>query len=93
MNAQTKINYPETKKIDHVDTYFGEQINDVYRWLEDDRSPETEAWVKAQNVVTYNYLEQIPYRRSVKKKNGTTLELRENFGSFQRRRFHVLLQK
>lgn len=68
MNAQTKINYPETKKIDHVDTYFGEQINDVYRWLEDDRSPETEAWVKAQNVVTYNYLEQIPYRDQLKKR-------------------------
>ncbi len=66
MNAQTKINYPETKKIDHVDTYFGEQISDPYRWLEDDRSAETEAWVKAQNVVTYGYLEQIPYRNQLK---------------------------
>lgn len=66
MNAQTKINYPETKKIDHVDTYFGEKINDPYRWLEDDRSAETEAWVKAQNVVTYGYLEQIPYRNQLK---------------------------
>jgi len=66
MNAQTKINYPETKKIDHVDTYFGENITDPYRWLEDDRSAETEAWVKAQNVVTYGYLEQIPYRNQLK---------------------------
>ena len=66
MNAQTKINYPETKKIDHVDTYFGQKINDPYRWLEDDRSAETEAWVKAQNVVTYGYLEQIPYRNQLK---------------------------
>lgn len=66
MNAQTKINYPETKKIDHVDTYFGEKINDPYRWLEDDRSAETEAWVKTQNVVTYGYLEQIPYRNQLK---------------------------
>lgn len=66
MNAQTTINYPETKKIDHVDTYFGEKINDPYRWLEDDRSTETEAWVKAQNVVTYGYLEQIPYRNQLK---------------------------
>ena len=66
MNAQTKINYPETKKIDHVDTYFGEKIQDPYRWLEDDRSSETEAWVKAQNVVTYGYLEQIPYRNQLK---------------------------
>ena len=66
MNAQTKINYPETKKIDHVDTYFGEKITDPYRWLEDDRSAETEAWVKTQNVVTYGYLEQIPYRNQLK---------------------------
>ncbi|EAZ96621.1 prolyl endopeptidase [Flavobacteria bacterium BAL38] len=66
MNAQTKINYPETKKIDHFDTYFDEKINDPYRWLEDDRSAETEAWVKAQNKVTYNYLEQIPYRNQLK---------------------------
>ena len=66
MNAQTKINYPETKKIDHVDTYFGENVNDPYRWLEDDRSAETEAWVKAQNVVTYDYLEKIPYRNQLK---------------------------
>jgi len=66
MNAQTKITYPESKKIDHIDTYFGEKINDPYRWLEDDRSAETEAWVKAQNVVTYDYLAQIPYRNQLK---------------------------
>jgi prolyl oligopeptidase len=66
MNAQTKINYPETKKIDHVDSYFNDKINDPYRWLEDDRSAETEAWVKAQNKVTYQYLEQIPYRNQLK---------------------------
>ena len=67
MNAQTtKINYPETKKIDHVDTYFGEKINDPYRWLEDDRSAETEMWVKKQNLVTYAYLNKIPYRDQLK---------------------------
>lgn len=67
MNAQTtKINYPETKKIDHVDTYFGEKINDPYRWLEDDRSAETEMWAKKQNLVTYAYLNKIPYRDQLK---------------------------
>ncbi len=66
MNAQTKINYPVTKKIDHVDTYFEESLNDPYRWLEDDRSTETEAWVKAQNEVTFGYLEKIPYRNKLK---------------------------
>lgn len=69
MNAQTtKINYPETKKIDQIDTYFGEQINDYYRWLEDDRSPETEMWVKKQNVVTNIYLNRIPYRNQLKER-------------------------
>lgn len=66
MNAQTKIIYPNTKKIDHTDTYFGQSVNDPYRWLEDDRSAETEAWVKTQNVVTYSYLDQIPYRNQLK---------------------------
>ena len=66
MSAQTNNNYPITKKIDHVDTYFNESINDPYRWLEDDRSAETEAWVKAQNEVTFDYLEKIPYRNKLK---------------------------
>jgi prolyl oligopeptidase len=66
MNAQTKNSYPETKKIDHVDTYFGEKINDPYRWLEDDRSAETGTWVKTQNDVTYRYLAAIPLRDQLK---------------------------
>ena len=53
--------YPETKTVDSVDTYFGEAVKDPYRWLEDDRSAETEAWVKAQNKTTAAYLKQIPY--------------------------------
>lgn len=71
MNAQTskstgKLKYPETKKVETVDTYFGTKVNDPYRWLEDDRASETEAWVKAENKVTYNYLEQIPFRNALK---------------------------
>ena len=68
MNAQTTINYPETKKIDHVDKYFGSEINDPYRWLEDDRSAQTEAWVKAQNVLTFGYLDKIPFRKQIKER-------------------------
>jgi len=52
LQAQTKTimqKYPETKKVDSIDTYFGNQVSDPYRWLEDDRSAETEAWVKAEN--------------------------------------------
>nr|WP_233494469.1 prolyl oligopeptidase family serine peptidase [Mesonia sp. K7] len=60
------VTYPETKKVDTIDTYFGTKVKDPYRWLEDDRSAETEAWVKAQNEVTFGYLDQIPYRDSIK---------------------------
>ncbi|WP_051385070.1 prolyl oligopeptidase family serine peptidase [Flavobacterium enshiense] len=71
MNAQApkttgEIKYPETKKIEHTDTYFGTKVNDPYRWLEDDRSVETGAWVKAQNSLTYDYLKRIPYRDAIK---------------------------
>ena len=61
-----KINYPLTKKGDVVDSYFGTNVPDPYRWLEDDRSNETVAWVKKQNKVTFSYLEAIPYREEIK---------------------------
>ena len=62
------VNYPTTAKVDTVDNYFGTQIKDPYRWLEDDRSAETEAWVKEQNELTFSYLEQIPFREDLKKR-------------------------
>lgn len=62
-----KIAYPVTEKGDVVDDYFGTKVADPYRWLEDDRSEKTAAWVKAQNQVTFNYLQQIPYREQIKK--------------------------
>tara|TARA_R110002012_G_scaffold253330_1_gene432370 strand:- start:36333 stop:36629 length:297 start_codon:yes stop_codon:yes gene_type:complete len=61
------VNYPTTAKVDTVDTYFDIAVNDPFRWLEDDRSTETEAWVKEQNKVTYGYLDQIPFREALKK--------------------------
>ena len=60
------INYPKTKKVDTVTNYFGKDIQDPYRWLEDDRSTETSLWVSAQNEVTYGYLNQIPFRDRIK---------------------------
>ncbi len=60
------LNYPETVKQPVVDTYFETEVTDNYRWLEDDRSEETENWVKAENEVTFNYLDKIPYRTQLK---------------------------
>ncbi|WP_199610777.1 prolyl oligopeptidase family serine peptidase [Flocculibacter collagenilyticus] len=62
------VTYPVTTKKEVVDTYFGTEVVDPYRWLEDDRSEETAQWVKAQNEVTFNYLENIPYRDKLEKR-------------------------
>ncbi len=66
--AQTKIEYPKTKKVDQVDDYHGTKVADPYRWLEDDNSAETKAWVQAENKVTFDYLNQIPEREQLKKR-------------------------
>src|SRR6476661_6950434 len=58
--------YPKTKKIDQTDNYHGTMIADPYRWLENDTSAETKAWVTAQNQVTFGYLEKIPFREAMK---------------------------
>ena len=69
-NAQdgngARLTYPETKRGDVVDDYFGTKVPDPYRWLEDDNSAEVAAWVEAENKVTFGYLEKIPYRQQVK---------------------------
>lgn len=66
--GQNSIQYPQTKKGGTVDEYFGTKVNDPYRWLEDDRSAETAAWVKAENEVTYDYLAKIPFRNQLKER-------------------------
>lgn len=66
--GQNKIQYPESKKGETVDVYFDTKVSDPYRWLEDDKSAETGAWVKAQNEVTYGYLDKIPFREELKKR-------------------------
>ena len=60
------LQYPQTKKGETVDVYFDTKVADPYRWLEDDKSTETAAWVKAQNEVTYGYLSTIPFRETLK---------------------------
>jgi prolyl oligopeptidase len=65
---QEKITYPVTRTVNVVDTIFGTQVPDPYRWLEDDMSEETAQWVREQNMVTFGYLEKIPYREAIKER-------------------------
>ena len=63
------VKYPVTQKDTSVkDNYFGTIVADPYRWLENDTSAETGAWVKAQNEVTQGYLKQIPFRDAIAKR-------------------------
>ena len=64
--TQMKPDYPATRKDNTIDTYFGTEVSDPYRWLEDDMSEETAEWVTAQNEVTFGYLEQIPFRDRIR---------------------------
>ncbi len=70
-NPKIAVKYPDTQKVDQKDVYFGTEVADPYRWLEDDHSAETAEWVKAQNAVTFGYLDQIPYRADMEKALST----------------------
>ncbi|MCF0206391.1 MAG: S9 family peptidase, partial [Bacteroidales bacterium] len=70
-SCETKVNipiveYPATAKCDTIDTYFGVQVADPYRWLENDTSEATINWVKSQNEVTDTFFSKIPYRQAIK---------------------------
>lgn len=65
---QRKLLYPQTAKVDTVDVYFGVKVPDPYRWLENDTSSATAAWVQAQRKVTNEYLSKIPFRDKLLKR-------------------------
>ena len=73
-NEPKEINYPESKKIDFVETIHGYEIRDDYRWLEDFTSDESEAWVDEQNRFTQNFIGQNKYKRSITKNLNKTWE-------------------
>ncbi len=72
MSCETKkqetLTYPATKKTDSVDNYFGTKVPDPYRWLENDTAKEVAEWVKAENKVTFDYLDKIPFREKMKER-------------------------
>jgi prolyl oligopeptidase len=66
--AAPPLAYPDTRRVDQTDVYHGNTVADPYRWLEDTDSPETEAWVEAQNRVTFGFLEGIPERERIRER-------------------------
>ena len=64
--AQMKMPYPDTKKIEHSDEYFGTKVSDPYRWLEDDRAEDTKDWVQREVKFTNDYLSKIPFREEIR---------------------------
>ena len=67
-DSSKKLSYPESKRVEHTDDYFGTKVADPYRWLENLDSDETKAWVEAQNKVTFGYLNEIPVREQIKQR-------------------------
>jgi prolyl oligopeptidase len=67
MNPLEHITYPNTRQALVTDTFYGIAVNDPFRWLEDDLSDETHEWIKAQNLITQNYLLQLPQRDHIRK--------------------------
>ena len=68
INQTNSVTYPNTKKVDTVTNYFGTQVKDPYRWLEDDMSQQTAQWVEKQNKTTFDYLDNIPFREALKQR-------------------------
>jgi prolyl oligopeptidase len=68
LTSAQELQYPKTKKVDHVDTYHDVKVPDPYRWLEDENSAETARWVEEQNKVTFAYLENIPFRTKIRER-------------------------
>ena len=67
-NQTNSVTYPSTKKVDTITNYFGTQVKDPYRWLEDDMSQQTAQWVENQNQTTFGYLDNIPFREALKQR-------------------------
>ena len=66
--TSSKLDYPKAKIVDQVDDYHGTKVADPYRWLEDTDSPDTRAWVEAENKLTFSYLDKIPYRPAIRER-------------------------
>ena len=77
------MNYPETKKGTQTDNYFGTVVADPYRWLENDTSAETKAWVKNEQAFTEDYLSKIPFREQIRSRYKDLLNYDKYFSAFK----------
>ncbi|WP_373952142.1 prolyl oligopeptidase family protein [Vibrio pomeroyi] len=84
MSYLKEYQYPITNKQIVSDDYFGQIIEDPYRWLEDDRSDETAEWVASQNAVTFDYLAQIPYRAELRERLAKAQDYKKSSQPFVR---------
>lgn len=84
MSYLKEYQYPITNKQIVSDDYFGQIIEDPYRWLEDDRSDETAEWVASQNEVTFDYLAQIPYRAELRERLAKAQDYKKSSQPFVR---------
>ncbi|PLX01122.1 MAG: S9 family peptidase, partial [Marinilabiliales bacterium] len=82
--TQEKLNYPVAHKVDTVDKYFGVEVPDPYRWMENDTTKEVADWVKKQNELTFGYLEKIPFRDSIKARLTELWDFEKESAPFKR---------
>ncbi len=68
MTANQPLAYPKSHQVNQVDDYHGVKVADPYRWLENPDSPDTKAWIEAQNKVTFGYLDGISTRLSIRER-------------------------
>ena len=73
------LDYPDTRRVEVTETLHGVEVTDPYRWLEEDNADDTRAWVKAQNAVTFRYLESIPQREKIRARLTELYDI-ERFG-------------
>ena len=66
--TSTRVQYPQPRTVDQVDSYHGRQVADPFRWLEDLDGAETASWIQAQNAVTFGYLNGLAGRDAIKQR-------------------------
>ncbi len=92
VDAQDRLSYPPTRKVDVVDNYFGKRVPDPYRWLEEDTSSSVAKWVEAENRLTFDYLAKIPFRAALRNRLEQLYNY-ERYTSPYRRKGYVIYSK